>query len=44
MNRYPWWKNLLIGLVMVIGLLVALPNVFGAISVVRLISHSQIEA
>jgi preprotein translocase subunit SecD len=29
MNRYPLWKNLLVVLAMVAGLLVALPNVFG---------------
>ena len=29
LNQYPWWKSLLIGLVGVIGLLYALPNLFG---------------
>ncbi len=29
MNRYPWWKNALIGLVIVLGALYALPNVYG---------------
>ena len=29
MNRYPLWKNLLVVIVMVLGLLVSLPNVFG---------------
>ncbi|RUQ41371.1 MAG: protein translocase subunit SecD [Candidatus Competibacteraceae bacterium] len=29
MNQYPWWKYLLIGLVMLWGLLFALPNLFG---------------
>ena len=29
MNRYPWWKNLLVALVVAIGLVVALPNYFG---------------
>ena len=29
MNRYPWWKNLLIGLTVVIGLLYTLPNFYG---------------
>ena len=29
LNQYPWWKYLLIGLVMLWGLLFALPNLFG---------------
>lgn len=29
MNRYPLWKNVLVVVVMALGLLVALPNVFG---------------
>jgi preprotein translocase subunit SecD len=29
MNRYPWWKNALVALVMLAALLVALPNLFG---------------
>ncbi|RUQ27977.1 MAG: protein translocase subunit SecD [Candidatus Competibacteraceae bacterium] len=29
MNQYPWWKYLLIGLVMLWGLTFALPNLFG---------------
>lgn len=29
MNRNPWWKDALVALVMVAGLLVALPNLFG---------------
>jgi preprotein translocase subunit SecD len=29
MNRYPWWKNLLIAVVMLVALIVALPNIFG---------------
>ncbi|MGH8581373.1 MAG: protein translocase subunit SecD [Gammaproteobacteria bacterium] len=29
MNRYPWWKNLLIVSLVAIGVLYALPNVFG---------------
>jgi preprotein translocase subunit SecD len=29
MNRYPWWKNALVSLVMLAGLIVALPNIFG---------------
>ncbi len=29
MNQYPWWKNALIGLVVVWGLIYALPNVYG---------------
>ncbi|MCP5196236.1 MAG: protein translocase subunit SecD [Gammaproteobacteria bacterium] len=29
MNQYPWWKYLLIGLVMLWGFIFALPNLFG---------------
>ncbi|MCB6183211.1 protein translocase subunit SecD [Leeia sp. TBRC 13508] len=29
MNRFPLWKNLMIGLVLVVGLLYSLPNLFG---------------
>ncbi|MCB1778070.1 MAG: protein translocase subunit SecD, partial [Candidatus Competibacteraceae bacterium] len=29
LNQYPWWKYLLIGLVMLWGLIFALPNLFG---------------
>jgi preprotein translocase subunit SecD len=29
LNQYPWWKHLLIGLVVLWGLIFALPNLFG---------------
>ncbi len=29
MNQYPWWKNALIGLIVVLGLIYALPNLYG---------------
>jgi len=29
LNRYPWWKYLIIGLMLVIGIIYALPNLFG---------------
>ncbi|MBL8453308.1 MAG: hypothetical protein JNK97_11230, partial [Zoogloea sp.] len=29
MNRYPLWKNLLIGLVLLWGLIYTLPNFYG---------------
>ena len=29
MNRYPWWKNLLVIIVLVVAVLYALPNFFG---------------
>src|SRR5260221_429472 len=29
LNRYPWWKNLLIILVVLGGVIYALPNIFG---------------
>ncbi len=28
LNKYPWWKNLLIILVVIVGFIYALPNVF----------------
>ncbi len=38
MNRYPLWKNLIIGLVLVIGLLYSLPNFFGEAPAVQISS------
>ncbi len=29
MNQYPWWKNLLIGLILLLGVVYALPNLYG---------------
>jgi len=29
MNQYPWWKNALIGLLIVLGVIYALPNIYG---------------
>ncbi|MHB1565324.1 MAG: protein translocase subunit SecD [Acidiferrobacter sp.] len=29
MNQYPWWQNALIGLMIVLGVIYALPNVYG---------------
>ncbi len=29
MNQYPWWKNAFIGLVVLLGLIYALPNLYG---------------
>ncbi len=29
MNQYPWWKNLLIGMVLLLGAVYALPNLYG---------------
>ncbi|MHB1513954.1 MAG: protein translocase subunit SecD [Acidiferrobacter sp.] len=29
MNQYPWWKNAFIGLVVLLGLVYALPNLYG---------------
>ena len=31
MNRYPWWKYLIIALALFIGLVYTLPNFFGEI-------------
>lgn len=38
MNRYPLWKNIVIGLVLVIGLLFSLPNFFGESPAVQISS------
>jgi len=35
MNRYPLWKNLVIGLVLFLGLLYTLPNFFGEVPAVQ---------
>jgi preprotein translocase subunit SecD len=38
MNRYPWWKYLIIAVALVVGLVYALPNVFGEAPAVQLSS------
>jgi len=38
MNRYPWWKYLIIALAVFIGLMYSLPNVFGEAPAVQLSS------
>ena len=38
MNRYPLWKNLLIGLVLVWGLIYTLPNLYGEVPAVQVSS------
>lgn len=38
MNRYPLWKNLLIGLVLLVGLLYTLPNFYGEVPAVQISS------
>ncbi len=43
MNRYPLWKNLIIGLVLVIGLLYSLPNFFGEAPAVQISSVNPSE-
>ncbi|MDR2876441.1 MAG: protein translocase subunit SecD [Chromatiales bacterium] len=35
MNRYPWWKNLIVIAVVLIGLLYAAPNIYGQAPVVQ---------
>lgn len=35
MNRYPIWKNLMIGVVLILGLLYTLPNFFGEVPAVQ---------
>ena len=38
MNRYPLWKNLLIGFVLICGLLYTLPNFYGEVPAVQVSS------
>ncbi len=38
MNRYPWWKYLILGLALVIGLLYTLPNFYGEAPAVQVSS------
>ncbi|HOB47644.1 MAG TPA: hypothetical protein PKM60_15790, partial [Zoogloea sp.] len=38
MNRYPLWKNLLIGLVLMWGLIYTLPNFYGEVPAVQVSS------
>ncbi|NRF66694.1 protein translocase subunit SecD [Aquincola sp. S2] len=38
MNRYPWWKYLILGITLVIGLLYTLPNLFGEAPAVQVSS------
>jgi preprotein translocase subunit SecD len=38
MNRYPWWKYALLGVVLVIGLLYTLPNLYGEAPAVQVSS------
>ncbi|MBS1209763.1 MAG: secD [Proteobacteria bacterium] len=35
MNRYPLWKNLMIGIVLILGLLYTLPNFYGEVPAVQ---------
>lgn len=36
MNRYPLWKNLLIGIVLILGLIYTLPNFYGEVPAVQI--------
>ena len=38
MNRYPWWKYLILGLALVVGLLYTLPNFYGEAPAVQVSS------
>src|SRR5690554_5431377 len=38
MNRYPLWKNILIGLVLLFGLIYTIPNFFGEVPAVQVSS------
>jgi len=36
MNRYPWWKNLIVVVVLVLGAFYALPNIFGEVPALQI--------
>ena len=38
MNRYPWWKYLIIAVALLVGLIYTLPNFFGEAPAVQLSS------
>ena len=38
MNRYPWWKYLILAIAVVVGLLYTLPNFFGEAPAVQVSS------
>ncbi len=38
MNRYPLWKNLMIGIVLIVGLIYTLPNFYGEVPAVQVSS------
>ncbi len=38
MNRYPLWKNLMIGIVLILGLIYTLPNFYGEVPAVQISS------
>ena len=38
MNRYPWWKYLIIAVALLVGLIYSLPNLFGEAPAVQLSS------
>ena len=38
MNRYPWWKYLILALALVVGLLYTLPNLYGDAPAVQISS------
>ena len=38
MNRYPWWKYLILGIALVVGLLYTAPNFFGEAPAVQVSS------
>jgi preprotein translocase subunit SecD len=42
MNRYPWWKNLLIACVLLFGLVYTLPNFFGTSPALQISSASSV--
>ena len=41
MNRYPWWKYLIIAVALLIGLIYTLPNFFGETPAVQISSTRQ---
>ena len=38
MNRYPWWKYLILGIALLVGLIYTLPNFYGEAPAVQVAS------
>ena len=40
MNKYPWWVNLLVLVILMTGCLLALPNIYGSVEAVQIADNS----